>query len=857
VNKTMHNHEAVLLSKFTSIKFVVLSSALLLLSLIVFQPNIAQAKAKACGGDGQASCVTAKATKTQNASNCPKGSFLDIGLGTCWSCPKGYSRTVFHSVKSSKACKKGAYSSYRKASKKRKNSYVAQGCPRGQFWDVYGGNGLLGACYKCPSKYSRTATHVNNSKSCKKRIGASFKKASKKGNFICPKTSFFDPRKGGECWSCPSKFNRNANPVTSDKSCTAKKACDGNNVEARGKCYAKGQCGGNGERPCMFWEQIPSCNKGLGEDFVENKCVSSGTPFLTGLRSLIKAGAVLKKACRNDAKLYKFFENDLTIKAPKGAGRDVGICASEVTTGITCGPLSFVETLDSLVSGGESLIEDMSSPDKVAYKIKINTEKMLTVVSKRLVNAECTTASFKGTYAKAKKTKDLFWIDSFAGKTCAKGSFWDPIDGGVCYSCPKGMNRTAFAGVTSPMACAKSGAFEKATMCSIAKVFTGEEPDAETTQCVIKILGSSESMKRIETATNSKLPWKEMCVETGEQIYKMAASAGLQKVGQQAWNSRQSKVSSPDKEIGKIKAFFKDKLANAKSKADKITVKKKFKATMFFYQAARLAGPAAQMAAVTYAEAFSAEMDEVCEFKSSSKPAKKITSKPNPLTELKGPASDVGAGGTAIWKLDTQKTNGGFAIHRLNAQNGWDKMPGAAVRLAVDPMGAAWVINSKNILYHWNAKKNNWDKISNQKATDVGVGQDGTVWVIGTDKANGGFGIYRQNKKGKGWTKIPGSATRIDVDDKGNAWIVNSISRIFRYTGKTWQRAPGAAIDVATGPQGRVYVAGTNHVLYQWDGKTWIKVKGSKPSQNLTVNGNGQILSIGPKGNMGLTPRPK
>ncbi|PHS79089.1 MAG: hypothetical protein COB59_03760 [Rhodospirillaceae bacterium] len=830
---------------------------MLLLSLIILHPNLAEAKVTACGGDGQDSCVTAKATKTQNASNCPKGSFLDIGLGTCWSCPKGYSRYALSSVKAINACIKGASKKYSKAKKKRKNSYIAQGCPKGQFWDVYGGNGLLGACYNCASGYKRTGTHVNNKKSCAKRIKESYKKASKKGSFLCPKNSFFDPRKGGECWSCPSKFNRNANPVTSDKSCTAKKACNGTNVEARGKCYAKGQCGGNGERPCMFWEQIPSCNKGLGEDFVANKCVSSGTPFLTGLRSLIKVGPALKKACRNDTKLYKFFENDFQVKAPDGAGRNVGICASEVTTGITCGPIGIIETLDDLVSGGESLIEDLSSADASAFKIKVDTQKMLTVVSKRLVNAECTSASFKGTYAKAKKTKALFWVDSFAGKTCAKGSFWDPIDGGGCYSCPKGMNRTAFSSVTSPTACAKSGAFEKATMCSIAKVFTGDEPDFETTQCVIKILGSPKSMKRIEDATNSKLPWKEMCVETGEQIYQIATGAGLQKMGKKLWNSRQAKAKSSDKEIGKIKAFFKDKMAKAKTKADKLTVKKKFVASMYFYRAARLAGPAAQMAAVTYAEAFSAEMDQVCEFKASKTVPNKPTRKPKPLIDLKGAASDIGAGGSAIWKLDTQKTKYGYGIHRLNAKNGWDKIPGAAVRLAVDPTGAAWVVNAQNTLFHWNIKKNNWDKMINRTATDIGVGQDGTVWVIGTDKANGGFGIYRQNKNGKSWAKIPGSATRIDVDDKGNAWIVNSISRIFRYTGKTWERTPGAAIDVAIGPKGRIYVAGTNHVLYQWDGKTWIKVKGSKPTQNLTVNGNGQILSVGPKGNMGLTPRPK
>src|SRR5438105_2781316 len=36
-------------------------------------------------------------------------------------------------------------------------------------------------------------------------------------------------------------------------------------------------------------------------------------------------------------------------------------------------------------------------------------------------------------------------------------------------------------------------------------------------------------------------------------------------------------------------------------------------------------------------------------------------------------------------------------------------------------------------------------------ATDIGVGADGSVWVIGDNKVAGGFGIYRWNGKDN-WT---------------------------------------------------------------------------------------------------------
>lgn len=40
-------------------------------------------------------------------------------------------------------------------------------------------------------------------------------------------------------------------------------------------------CGGNGDRPCKVWERIPSCNSGLVEDFLKNKCVSKGSDTIT------------------------------------------------------------------------------------------------------------------------------------------------------------------------------------------------------------------------------------------------------------------------------------------------------------------------------------------------------------------------------------------------------------------------------------------------------------------------------------------------------------------------------------------------------------------------------------------------
>ena len=67
-------------------------------------------------------------------------------------------------------------------------------------------------------------------------------------------------------------------------------------------------------------------------------------------------------------------------------------------------------------------------------------------------------------------------------------------------------------------------------------------------------------------------------------------------------------------------------------------------------------------------------------------------------------------------------------------------------------------------------------------ATDIGVGADGTAWVIGTNVEIGGYGIFRWN--GSNWDKVSGSAVRIAVDPQGKAWVVTNGHAIFHFDGQ-------------------------------------------------------------------------
>ncbi len=122
-----------------------------------------------------------------------------------------------------------------------------------------------------------------------------------------------------------------------------------------------------------------------------------------------------------------------------------------------------------------------------------------------------------------------------------------------------------------------------------------------------------------------------------------------------------------------------------------------------------------------------------------------------------------------------------------------------------------------------------WVQLSEETAKDIGIGADGSVWIVGTNPVSGGYGIYKWD--GENWEGVDGGAVRIDVDPQGNPWIVNDNGYIFRRVDNSWVQLFGAAKDIGIGADGSVWIVGTNPVsggygIYKWDGKNWKVVDG-------------------------------
>jgi hypothetical protein len=191
----------------------------------------------------------------------------------------------------------------------------------------------------------------------------------------------------------------------------------------------------------------------------------------------------------------------------------------------------------------------------------------------------------------------------------------------------------------------------------------------------------------------------------------------------------------------------------------------------------------------------------------------------------------VGADGT-MWRLGTDTGPGGFNIYRRSGGS-WQQVPGSAVRIAVDPRGAAWVVNNSRTIFRWNGTA--WDTMPGS-AIDVGVGADGTVWVLGADEA-------AKRWTGSEWTSFGGGAKSIAVGPDGSAWVVNGEGAIWRHDGKAWSLLSGKAVDIAVDAAGSVFAVGGaaapgGFAVQRLDGMTWI------PDANI----GGVRIAAGPKG---------
>lgn len=373
---------------FSSVAAIAVAIAIL---TVFGAPGEADAQYYKCGALDEPICTIAKATKQAKKPYCPRGSFWDIGKGKCYSCGSGYNRTVF-SVTSSKACEKPAYTARRKAQDKGKkyckkwtgggceNTFLGricapkictnEGCPSGAFFDIG-----KGRCYSC-NGYDRTIFSVTSNKACEKAFNPAFRKAKDRGKIGCPSGSFFDPRKGGECWSCPKGYDRGVSAVTSSNACGAKTACKSGLRQVGLFCEKPGRpkyCGRENQRACRVWEHIPSCVGGMMESPKQGgKCIKPPKGVDPFWGTMAEAAEMVWAAIRSDdAACMRATRNMQPTGVPFGSSLKGGVfagqCMREITAGTICEARGVIDVMESIIEfaveagkgGGSDLLEGM------------------------------------------------------------------------------------------------------------------------------------------------------------------------------------------------------------------------------------------------------------------------------------------------------------------------------------------------------------------------------------------------------------------------------------------------------------------------------------------------------------------
>jgi hypothetical protein len=132
------------------------------------------------------------------------------------------------------------------------------------------------------------------------------------------------------------------------------------------------------------------------------------------------------------------------------------------------------------------------------------------------------------------------------------------------------------------------------------------------------------------------------------------------------------------------------------------------------------------------------------------------------FTGVSGGAIDVGVGANGdVWVVGTNAANqGGNQIFKYNFAHstpeshiGWQgsSLSQGAKRIDVAPDGSAWIVDSAGNIFHstqntsnWNPNTNAWSQVPGS-ASDVAVGADGSVYVVGKTAIDsfGNFQIYK------------------------------------------------------------------------------------------------------------------
>ena len=770
---------------------------------------------------------------------CPKGSFFDpIRGGECWSCPSGYVRTVF-SVEAKNACQKGGIlGPVKKASKVSRAE-----CGKGEIKDGIGGNG--GSCWVCPENHDRTIFAVNGNKACEKSEWYDFKKATKTTDLTCPAGEIFDfiglsaadirsrpefktgtspkPVAGGTCWQCPEGYDRTMSGVKGNDACRAK---------------------------FMVWQPGIFNNQGLfgfaAPGTVETVLMNivKRDPGLIAA-ALDKAAKEVAKTNKKPVKTVLEAEKNRLLTDPGASTVAAGIVMRRIMAAIadskkvTADEKALAEAFGTYIQKRRTFMAKEALAAYYAWKAadqearNKRSQNMLNLIDYGTVPPDFGSV-VAGTFVSDEANSA---VSTAAG--IAAGSL--PVVGdilGDLVSMGTGATLSGFGDFSSADGVV-SFATRNAAEIAISKAV--EMAVEQMVKATAKQL-SQQVMTKALAAGAIKATAEKLATQASSRLLTALSGSGpaiiLAVEGMVLSMSIDNFIQISEAE-GRLKTTLTtaqrpvtlDQLARMAKTQDGAS-------ELLSYWGFLISGNGKPNATFLkdWGKALPAAF-EVPQVKASSASSTTAASRAAPSRlgtqwkRMPGAATDIGAGpanGVAV-------VGGDGAVFVWDEAHGkWNKMPGTLARIDMRKDGAPVGVNAKGEV--WAFVKEKWVKLPGT-GRDIGVGANGSTWLIGTKPVPGGFDILHWTKGG--FQPVKGGAVRVDVGPKGTAWVVNDKGAVFHSRKNGWQHVKAApkAKDIAVGEDGSVYLLGADGVPYHDDGGKWVKLPGK--GENITVDADG------------------
>ena len=153
-----------------------------------------------------------------------------------------------------------------------------------------------------------------------------------------------------------------------------------------------------------------------------------------------------------------------------------------------------------------------------------------------------------------------------------------------------------------------------------------------------------------------------------------------------------------------------------------------------------------------------------------------------------------------------------------NESNAFLGFPGQFNRIAVSPEGKPWGITIKGEVFRHDG--DDWRKINNIAASDIAIGYNGIVMVIGPLNV-----LYQYNEDKQRFDRLSGPTEedplpvglRVAVDPLGRPWVILADGFVARCEKLLCSRTEMQALDISIGPEGSVFIIDNNKALRRWN----------------------------------------